>query len=464
MAITSPSAIERHDQRQAVTQAVHVDRSIADPAALGHDHAGNVTHCGHVDPGAAGPPSAVARHDQYAAATQGSHVDRATADPPVDNTVDIINEIVIQHRRRRFLMEQRKRANNALGAYLRFDVLGWSRALPKQERDAIKKQAKAILATCEAHIRRSSASDPLPDIPGVDRDEIELVLDTLGAQVPMVDREERARAEMERLGQQFPVWPHVADIRGFSALGLAVIVAEAARPLSDYRSPAALWTRMGVGMRDGVRQGGLAKTAAKADWVRHAYDRRRRSRLYVIGDNLIKGNGTGKYKTIYNERKVLEIAKAEAAGLRVAPSAQIPARRRAEFMSLMQVHRRAQRVMEKELLKDIWIAWRRARTTPGMQPRQQMSAAAARPGRPVLLPKALRRSAAAGHDQCRPVTHSTNVDPAADPSAVRRHDQISNVTHRRSVDRSTAEPAASGHDQAACVTQRSHVDPGAAGA
>jgi hypothetical protein len=347
-------------------------------------------------------------------ATHEEHVDRPTADPsvdipvddipvddipvdsPVDNTVDIIDEIIVQHRRRRFLMEQRKRANNALGAYLRVDVLGWSRKLSAGDRDRIKAQAKAILAACERHIRRFSPSDPYPAIPDVDGEEIELVIDTLRQQIPMVDREERAKAEMERLAQQLPVWSRVADISGFSALGLAVIVGEAGRDLAaGFRSPAALWKRMGVAIinnPDGsrIRQGGLSKNAPPAEWIRHGYDRRRRSRVYVIGEGLIKNNGSGKYKALYDRRKALEIAKAEARGLQVVPSAQIPERRRSEFMSRMQVHRRAQRVMEKELLKDLWIAWRRCRTIFVVEPISRMSAASTRP-RPVLLPVALRR-------------------------------------------------------------------------
>jgi hypothetical protein len=52
-----------------------------------------------------------------------------------------------------------------------------------------------------------------------------------------------------------------------------------------------------------------------------------------VGDPLIKGNGKGPYRTLYLARKKLEIAKAKAAGLKVAPAAKIPDKRRDEFMS-----------------------------------------------------------------------------------------------------------------------------------
>ena len=68
--------------------------------------------------------------------------------------------------------------------------------------------------------------------------------------------------------------------------------------------------------------------------------------------------------TIIGVVVVLLIAKAAAAGLKVVPSAQIPKGREAEFMSEQHVHRRAQRVMEKELLKDLWVAWRKAARSP----------------------------------------------------------------------------------------------------
>ena len=193
---------------------------------------------------------------------------------------------------------------------------------PSAERERIKAEAKQIIEICERALR--AKTEALPAIDGIDDDDIALVLMTLGAQMPLVEAEDRACDEMERLAALLPVWSTVSHIRGFSTRGLAVIVGEAGRDLGAYRSPAAFWKRMGVAMIKGedgrwLRQGGLPKNAPKAEWVRHGYDRSRRSRLYVIGESLIKSNGSGKYKALYDARKAFEIEKAEATGLRVVP-------------------------------------------------------------------------------------------------------------------------------------------------
>lgn len=96
---------------------------------------------------------------------------------------------------------------------------------------------------------------------------------------------------------------------------------------------------MGVALVDGIRQGGLSKTASKDDWIDHGYNRQRRSRMWNIGDALIKSNRDGRYRTIYLARKEYEIT-------------------RDPEMQPIKAHRRAQRYMEKRLLRDLWRAWR----------------------------------------------------------------------------------------------------------
>ncbi len=114
-----------------------------------------------------------------------------------------------------------------------------------------------------------------------------------------------------------------------------------------------------MGQGDGLfdhRQGNPGPGASAADWINEAYSRRRRSRLFVIGDGLVKT--AGPYREVYLARKAYEVARAEELGLIVAPSAKIPAKRKAEFRSVGHIHRRAQRYMEKRLLRDLWRAWR----------------------------------------------------------------------------------------------------------
>ena len=76
------------------------------------------------------------------------------------------------------------------------------------------------------------------------------------------------------------------------------------------------------------------------------------------GQSLVKSNGDGKYRGIYLWRKQREREIAEAKGLTVAPSAKIPKSQSEKYMSHGHIDKRAQRYMEKCLLRDLWQAWR----------------------------------------------------------------------------------------------------------
>lgn len=247
-----------------------------------------------------------------------------------------IAEIRYHHRTRNFAMEQRKRADLSLLAFLRVQ-LGWSKSLPEAERKAIAAHAKEL------------ADNPAGEW-------AEVILAAIAARAPFDAVEKQATKEMERLAKTLPVWEGFAkDVRGFGARSLAVIVGEAG-DLSAYPKKGHLWKRMGVAVIDGVRQGGLRKTAGADAWIEHGYNRERRSRMFVIGDCLVKSGEH--YRQTYLRRKEYERNRAVAAGLKVAPSAKIPAKAKDEYISDGHIHRRAQRYMEKMLLRDLRAAWR----------------------------------------------------------------------------------------------------------
>ncbi len=239
--------------------------------------------------------------------------------PSLDDT---IAQIRYWHRQRCFAMESRKRADLALGAFLR-TALGWRRDLPKDESDAIKKRAAELA----------------DDATGTEWESI--VAAAALAREPFAEVEKRSLDQMKVLAEQLPVWREFGEpIRGFGLASLAAIVAEAG-DLSGYANHSKLWKRMGLAVMGDVRQGGLTKGASKEDWIAHGYNPARRSRMWNIGDTLIKGNRDGKYRTAYLARKAYELA-------------------REPDMQPIKAHRRAQRYMEKRLLRDLWQAWRRA--------------------------------------------------------------------------------------------------------
>lgn len=260
----------------------------------------------------------------------------------------MIEEIRYHHRTRNFAMEQRKRAHLSLLSFLRLQ-LGWSPEIPEKDRTLLAKQAVALVSFGETH--KGEPPEGYDDWAGV----IEAAIES---RRPFVEIENYNAKEMERLAKALPVWDAwAAETKGVGARSLAVIVGEAG-DLSNYPKKGHLWKRMGLAVLDGLRQGGLPKGAGADAWIEHGYNPARRSRIWQMGDSMVKCDGP--YRKVYLVRKEYEREQAALRGLTVAPSAKIPKARADEFISDGHVHRRAQRYMEKMFLRDLWAAWRRA--------------------------------------------------------------------------------------------------------
>lgn len=247
-----------------------------------------------------------------------------------------IAEVRSWHRQRCFALDQRMRIDNALLAFLRTQ-LGWSMKLSDKERKAVASQAAKLLAIGERVFKGKATAVADPAFGAWSG----VIIAAISSRKVWDDIEAASVKEMARLAVELPVWSSFGEsIRGFGAPSLAVIVGEAG-DLANYSNPAKLWKRMGLAVMDGVRQGGLPKGAGAEAWIAHGYSPRRRSRMFMIGDTLMKGNRDGIYRTLYLDRKKHELA-------------------RDPDMRPIQAHRRAQRYMEKRLLKNLWQAWRRA--------------------------------------------------------------------------------------------------------
>ncbi len=162
---------------------------------------------------------------------------------------------------------------------------------------------------------------------------------------------ERAQIEDEMIQRvkNLPVCDWWVSVKGRSYLGLAIIIGEAG-DLSGYENPAKLWKRFGLAVMDGVRQGGLSKTAKAEEWIEHGYCPRRRSALWTIGDSLMKTNGAdGIYKKIYDDRKEYEIKRLKQEWIEAGHTE--------KSFKPGHAHNRAKRFMEKRLLLDLWNKW-----------------------------------------------------------------------------------------------------------
>lgn len=268
----------------------------------------------------------------------------------MEETVDLIR---YWHRQRMFAMEQRKRLDLALGSFLRLQ-LGWSRDLKKPDSDRIKKQVSDLIKIGEAEFKGKPNEIDEP----VYTEWSAVILAAITARHPFDSIEKQAEKELKALARRLPVWDFFCEgIRGFGELSLATIVGEAG-DLSNYPRKGHLWKRMGVAVIDGNRQGAPGKNASKEDWTEHGYNPKRRSHMWNIGQALVKANGDGKYRDVYLTRKAVERQKAEAKGLTVAAAASIPQTNKDDYMSLGHIDRRAQRYMEKMLLRDLLSAWK----------------------------------------------------------------------------------------------------------
>lgn len=253
----------------------------------------------------------------------------------------IINVIRALHVERMFMMEQRKRCELALGAYLRTQE-GWRKGKPEKERKEISARVQLML------------DDGVPE----DSRYYPIIKTSRAGSAAFIEQEDLLTWKLEYVAEKLPVWSAWGkDVRGLGVRSLGVIVGEAG-DLSNYDDHSKLWKRMGVAVMDGVRQGNLPKTAHRDEWEAHGYSPKRRSHMYTIGDCLVK-NGTI-YRQIYLTRKEYERQSATEAGMIIVPAAKIPKNDKDAYVSDGHIHKRAQRYMEKKLLRDLWKAWRRA--------------------------------------------------------------------------------------------------------
>jgi hypothetical protein len=273
----------------------------------------------------------------------------------MDETVDLIRAA---HRERRFNMNQRKRLFGALAAYLRWN-LGWRPDKPDAERKRIN---AAALKMIEAGTGEWA----------------DAITDTRKGTASFEIREEATKKRMAKLARTLPVWKEFAKgVRGLGEVSLAVIVGEAG-DLSNYEGrngDAKLWKRMGLAPGQNRVPPGLSREARANAWIERGYNPRRRSESWVIADTLLSSQ----------IRKVKD-ADGEDTGERVAlgPYGEIYIRRKAyerardPEMSDMHSHLRAQRCMEKRLLRDLWRAWRRAKVIVAERPMEHVPAASNR--------------------------------------------------------------------------------------
>ncbi|HUT92081.1 MAG TPA: hypothetical protein VMY37_21480 [Thermoguttaceae bacterium] len=223
---------------------------------------------------------------------------------------------------RRALIRSQIRLDNQCRAYVR-RVLGWRMDLPEKERNRINKEAGELVTAIQGGH-------------GPDDNQLAFAalvhgfcITMLQARSPLDREREHAEQRLRKHAEQLPAWAWVKGVHGMGSLGLAIIIGEAG-DLSNYANPGKLWKRLGLAPPSTYDMIKIDGTPGRC------LPRQRRSAIWTIGYSLILSGGD--YKTIYDERKAYE-------------------KERDPDMTKMHAHRRAQRYMEKRVIRNLWREW-----------------------------------------------------------------------------------------------------------
>ena len=224
-------------------------------------------------------------------------------------------------------------------------ALGWKLELPEKDRAKIVRRAAVLVDALQSGEQVPVGTEQVAaSIAG-------LVLAFAASAEPLHAERLKCERILREGAETLPVWPWVEAVPGFGALGLAQIVGSCG-DLDEWRSPAGLWKRFGLAPRacyDDVTLDGRPC---------NKMPKRRRSVMYVIGDSLLKGNKTGDgnngvYRELYLERRAYEVARNPAFDKGID-------KKTGKQKVTKHCHLRAQRYVEKRLLRDLWRAWRDA--------------------------------------------------------------------------------------------------------
>lgn len=272
---------------------------------------------------------------------------RASAAAPAPAA--ICAELIELQRQRRFCIRLQSQIDRGLEARLARQ-LGYHTELPEAEGREIFKRAAAIrrAVVTDDQLARLDEREQK-----VAREWHPLILQTEQSRVGWDRQRHAIEAAMEALAQQLPVWSWAEPIRGFTAKGLAIIVAEAcseaAPELGAYRSHQNLCKRLGLGVVAGHRQGSPGKEASADDWIAEGYDKTRRAEIWAVLDYSLL---LGQWRAARGDNEAYPLGSYGA----------IYSRQVAEYGRRGWKHakRAAARFMAKCLIRDLWRAWRRS--------------------------------------------------------------------------------------------------------
>jgi hypothetical protein len=192
--------------------------------------------------------------------------------------------------------------------------------------------------------------------------------------------------ELEKLVKQLPIAAFFErpEMKGASYGSLAALIGCAGN-LHNYATVQRLWKRMGMAVMPNGRQRQL-KDPDQAKL--HGYSPERRSVAWNVGTSVLRTQSvrfdkktgeiireSGPYRKLYEERKAYETAKNEAGDYadqaakrlseaKFGPKTAAIKAYTAGKLPPMHLHARAQRYMEKRILRELWGEWQRTMEKP----------------------------------------------------------------------------------------------------
>jgi hypothetical protein len=236
-----------------------------------------------------------------------------------------------------FLVKQKNSIGNQVRAYVRCHKLGWSPGKGDDEAAKIEKQVEKILKAA----RDGTLDDPV--ISG-------LVLASDQAAEVFRKPAEKVMREAERLARTLPGADFVATTRGLGFASVAKIIGVTG-PLHNYRNPAKLWKRLGLGLviegegKPPCRQGKRTDTDLA---LLHGYSPGRRSLSWNLYDSMFK-NQSPEWRAVYDRKKAEYLARVEAG--ETDP--------RGHKRTRLWAEKAARRYVEKRVILHLWRAWMR---------------------------------------------------------------------------------------------------------
>lgn len=260
----------------------------------------------------------------------------------------LVAEIVQLHRHRRRWMKARMS--------LTLQCMAHARAMLDGDKDAA---ASAFDRIYKVFTEKKGA-----ELKAGDDDLFVLMLPYLAGIQRLEAEEALYLKRMVKITMKLPIASFIKETKGLGEPSAATIIGEAG-DLSKYPTIAGVWKRLGLAVINGQRQ---RKVSDPELALLHGYDAKRRSIVWNAGNGLIGGMGLGRrpfdgedidlrddwtpYEKLFVHRLRFEAEK--------DPAMRRPNTKEGKESYSKHAAARAKRYVEKRMLKDMTLAWRRA--------------------------------------------------------------------------------------------------------